>query len=88
MKDETTQNAGEHISFLSYVLGIFKKFFKNVTALIGNDCTTNQFIVTNLKKALIWCVSYRSQLPVQDIIAYEEDVVHKFDMQWLKFASH
>lgn len=49
----------------------------NVTALIGDNCSTNQSIATKLKTPLLGCESPRFQLPVTKITAEEEEVVQK-----------
>lgn len=48
-----TQHADEHITFMLFVLGIFGKLFDNVLCIIGDNCKTNQCIVTKLNVPLI-----------------------------------
>lgn len=53
MEDEMPQNTKECVAILSYVIQIFKKFFKIETALIGDSYATDQMIEAKLKTLCI-----------------------------------
>lgn len=71
--DETTQTADQHINLLSYFLTFLDKSFEKVTALFGDDCSTNKSVASNLKKLLIRCSSHHFQLKVREFTWNKDD---------------
>lgn len=59
LEDQTTLNAKEHISFLSFMLGVFEKVEDNFMALVGDNCDVNHAISDRMKIVLIGCASHK-----------------------------
>lgn len=78
MKDETSQSTNEHSEFLNFGLHVFKGSVSDVTALIGDNCsTTNRSVATELNESLIGRASHRSRLSVWEASAKEENLISK-----------
>lgn len=87
MEDETTQTADEYIESLFHVLAVFDMSFHNVTALIGDRCSSNQSIATMLRNPLIGCSSHCFQVAVREIIYDEDDAVGRVRPLIVKFRT-
>lgn len=87
MENETIQTADEHNNFLSYVLSNFAMSFKNVMALIGDNCSTIQSIATYFREPLIGFFSHRFQLFVREVIYETEDAVKQVHSLMVKLLT-
>ena len=76
-EDETSQDAQHHFDFLSVVLDIFNKSWINVTALIGDNCSTNHALANKAKVGFIGCSSHRFNIAVQDILQSHAAIIAK-----------
>lgn len=74
---KATQKPEEHNEFVTYFLKTNEVSFENFTELIGDSDDTNQLIEKNSIKWLIGCASYRFNLSMKEIVANEENAVHK-----------
>lgn len=75
MGDEDSQNAYEHFEFLEFVLGVYDKSFKNVAALIGDNCNTNRAFSRRVGPVFVGCHSHRYNLALKDIMAGHVDTI-------------
>lgn len=57
--DEWSLNEDEHVSFMTYVLAVFKCSWNDVTALISENCARNKSIANKACNPLIGCTSHR-----------------------------
>lgn len=56
---ESMQSGGKHTKPLTFVSDVLKRSVSNVTALIGDNCSTNWLVTTKLKNVSIGYASHR-----------------------------
>ena len=65
---------------MTYVLGVFKCFWDDVTALIVDNCAKNKSVAFKACTPLIGCASHRFNLAVQRIMGKEEELPEQIRM--------
>jgi hypothetical protein len=83
--DELTAEA--HHQFLSDVLQSYGKEWKNVVALIGDNCSTNRAFARRACCNLIGCASHRFNLAVKDIIDPYQNLITKVNSVMKKMKN-
>jgi hypothetical protein len=87
MNDESSLNADEHIKFVEVVLSSYGKWWNNVAALIGDNCSTNRCMARKAQVNFIGCASHRFNLAVKDILAKYEDSLCKVNALMKKLKT-
>lgn len=64
MGEEETLTASEHVEYLEFVLSVFDKDMGNVSALVGDNCSTNKLLATLADCKFVGCASHRFNLVV------------------------
>lgn len=75
--DEQHLDANEHVEFVKFHLGVFKKSTGNVVSLTGDNCNLNKSISNALNIPLVGCASNRFNLAVPDILKDYEELISK-----------
>lgn len=77
--DEISLDADENFAFMSYILYLYKFSWDSISALIGENCSTNKAIANNISKLFIGCASHRFNLAVQLIMVEEEELLSQIN---------
>lgn len=77
LEDETTHSADQHLESLKYVLSLFGKSFKNVIAIIADNCATNRSLSRLAGTHFIGCASHRYNLAVKDVVSANMHLIEK-----------
>lgn len=88
LKDETTQDVDEHISFMEFVLGVFGKYLDGFRALIGDNCSTNRAIANKIQRPVIGCSSYHFSWPIMKLYPMDVHVQHAGEAYLVTRCSH
>ena len=72
---------------MTYVLGVFKCSWDDVTALIGENCATNKSNANMACIPLIGCASHRFNSAVQRIMGKEEELLEKINRLMSKLKT-
>ena len=87
MGDELQLDTQQHIEFLTYVLDIYGKSWKNVVCLVGENCSTNKSLSTKCEIPLIGCCSHRFNLAVVGVLSEEDDIIQKVNSIIVKLRT-
>lgn len=68
LENDEKPNAGEHISFIEFNLGVFGKDVSNVVAIAGDNCSLNKSIAKKLNVKFFGCSSPRYNIAMKDLL--------------------
>lgn len=79
MTNEESFNAATHVEYFEFILGYYGKWWDNVAALIGDNCSTNQSLATKANSYFIGCASHRFNLAMKEFFSSYEDQINKIN---------
>lgn len=85
MGDKTSLDAQAHKTFLTFTLDLYGRSWRNVVALVGENCDTNKRTARLANVLFLGCVSYGFNRTVMEEVVKESQVlfdkVHKLMFQ-------
>lgn len=87
LDDETSQDANYHFDYTKWVLEYYQSSFENVTAMTGDNCSTNLSFATKAQAKFVGCASHRFNLAVQDLIEESEAPLQKVNQLMKKLKA-
>ncbi|RHZ21995.1 hypothetical protein DYB37_006755 [Aphanomyces astaci] len=87
INDEDYLSAAAHSEFESFVLELYGKSWKNVVALIGDNCSTNVAFARLAGLPLVVCDSHRFNLVVSDLLSNHDVVIQKVNILMRKLRN-
>lgn len=92
LEEDDKHDANSHYSFFTFVLSIYKKSFKNVACVTGDNCATNLRLAKlihgeNTNCFFTGCASHRFQLSVKDILEPKKRTADKLNRLMKKLKN-
>ncbi|KAI0566383.1 Ribonuclease H-like protein [Gracilaria domingensis] len=84
---ELSLSADQHYSFLTFVRQLNGKMWKNVVALIGDNCDVNKATADQASSSLIGCASHRFNLAVRDEVSKDTPILMKIHKLMVKLRT-
>lgn len=75
LTDEESQSADSHIKYFDFILRLYGKSWLNVSAIIGDNCSTNKSIATKTNTKFIGCASHRFNLAMGLYLKQHETIL-------------
>jgi hypothetical protein len=75
LTNEQSLNADSHIAFFEFILDLYGKWWNNVVALIGDNCSTNHSFAGKCKTYFIGCASHRFNLAMKSHLEKHEEML-------------
>ncbi len=86
-EDELTRDAANHVSFLKFVLSVYKKDFSNLVVLMCDTCATNKALSDRISVPMIGFASHIFNLGMKDMINESSATVEKLSLLMKKLKQ-
>lgn len=83
-EDEAEHSAPEHRCYIEYLLGCYKKSWKNMIVLIGDNCSVNTALSDSILLPLVLCASHRYKLAAKYLLNKHEETIDKIQVLMTK----
>lgn len=77
MGDELQIDTQQHYEFISHILEVYGKLWRNIMCLVEGNVRTNKSLSSTSDIPIIGCCSHRFNLAVNDILCSESDIIFK-----------